>query len=363
MGEDGGGVIIAADAGAGDHEHEIRGKRCPPDLGGDRVRVVGLHIGDEGPGAGLNGSRGKQDGVAVHDVTWTELGADRLDLIPGRDDRDDRLPGDLQRGMAGRGGGGKVGRAQPAAGRDEQLTGLEVLADGPHMPSARCGTGDPRAAVGVDPDAFALYHGVHARWYRIAGVDPGERRGGEPARARRTVSGGTVSGGTVSGGTVRSYRDAIHRGAGGARRGPQGPDRGGCHPAEAVPDGDLLNGRHATPARVRAYVHPPGVGGIRAEPRAGRGSTRVISHAPTLRLEQAETAAEEQGARMRPPHINYVVRHILAAFFGRWPYVALVGIHRRRPVKAANVSWLTVVAHQEGALDEQAGALDRTACP
>jgi ferredoxin len=67
------------------------------------------------------------------------------------------------------------------------------------MPSARCRTGDPRAAVSVDPDAFALYHRVHARWYRIAGVDPGERRGGESARARPRVSGGTV----------RSYRDAF----------------------------------------------------------------------------------------------------------------------------------------------------------
>ena len=115
MGEDSSGVIIAADTGAGDHEHEIGGQRCPPDLGDDRVRVVGLDIGDEGPGADLNGSRGQQDGVAVNDVTWPELGADRLDLIPGRDDRDDRLPGDLQRGMPGRGGGGKIARAQPAA--------------------------------------------------------------------------------------------------------------------------------------------------------------------------------------------------------------------------------------------------------
>jgi hypothetical protein len=44
--------------------------------------------------------------------------------------------------------------------------------------------------------------------------------------------------------------------------------------------------------------------------------------------------------------INYVVRHILAAFFGRRAYVALVGIQRRRPVRTANVSWVTVVAHQ-----------------
>ena len=152
--------------------------------------------------------------------------------------------------------------------------------DSPHMPSARSGTGDPGAAVSVDPDAFALYHRVHARWYRIAGVDPGERRGGEPgARARHSVS---------EGGAVRSYRDAIHRGTGGARRGPQGPDRGGCHPAEAVPDRDLLNGRHATPARVRACVDPPGVGGIRAGPRGRRGGggdgRPCSTHQPDSRL-------------------------------------------------------------------------------
>ncbi len=42
-------------------------------------------------------------------------------------------PGDLQRGVPGRGGRGQIGRAQEVADRDEQLAGREVLARGAHV--------------------------------------------------------------------------------------------------------------------------------------------------------------------------------------------------------------------------------------
>ena len=59
--------------------------------------------------------------------------------IPGRDDRDDRPPGDFQRGMPGRGGSSQIGPAQTVTCRDEQLAGREVLATGAHVPPRGAG--------------------------------------------------------------------------------------------------------------------------------------------------------------------------------------------------------------------------------
>jgi hypothetical protein len=61
-------VITAAHTGTGDHQHQVGSTIRLPDLGSYRVRVVELHVPDEGQGAGLTGSRGKQDRVAVNDV-------------------------------------------------------------------------------------------------------------------------------------------------------------------------------------------------------------------------------------------------------------------------------------------------------
>ena len=107
-GDDGGGVIAAPGTGTRDDQHDVSSERGPPDLAGDRVRVVGLHAADDRPGAGLDGPGGQQEGVAVSDIAGPERRPDRLDLITGRDDRGHGLPGDGQRGMPHRSGSGQV---------------------------------------------------------------------------------------------------------------------------------------------------------------------------------------------------------------------------------------------------------------
>jgi hypothetical protein len=99
----------------------------------------GSYVADQRAGTDLTGARGKHEGVAVDDVVRPEYRSDWPDFIPGRDDRGDRPPGDLQRGMPRRGGSGLVGRAQVMACQDEQLAGLEVLALGAYAQSAGAG--------------------------------------------------------------------------------------------------------------------------------------------------------------------------------------------------------------------------------
>ena len=221
-GDHGGRVIAAPGAGARDDQHDVGGERGPPDLGGYRVRVIGLHVADERPGAGLPGPGGQQEGVAVGDVARPERRPDRPDLIPGRDDRGDGPPDDLEGVMPGRGGAGQIGRAEAVGRRDEQLAGREVLARGAHVQPAWRRAGDLGAAVGAELDPLALHHRVHARRHQVAGVDPDERAGGQRPHA--------------DGGRDGLDGDAVHRGTGGTGRGPARTDRGRRHPAEPVPD-------------------------------------------------------------------------------------------------------------------------------
>ena len=201
---------------------------------------------------------GEQDGVAVGDIARPERRPDRPDLIPGRDDRRDGPPGDLQRGVPGRGGSGQIGRAQAVAGRDEQLAGREVLARGAHVQPARRRSGDLRATVGAELDPLALHHRVHAGRHQVAGIHPGERAGGQLPYT--DGSGDSLDG------------DAIHRGAGGTGRGPAGTDRSRRHPAEPVPHRHPLGCGLDAPPRRGARVHPSRVGRLRAGPRSGCGS-------------------------------------------------------------------------------------------
>ena len=133
LSEDGGGEVAASAAGAGDDEHEV-GAACGfPDGGREDVGVVGLHVGDDRHGAGLRRARGEQEGVGVGELARSEYRTDGPDLVPGRDDRDDRLPRHRQRHVPRRRRGTDVGRPQSTARGDEQLPRLEVLADGAHV--------------------------------------------------------------------------------------------------------------------------------------------------------------------------------------------------------------------------------------
>jgi hypothetical protein len=137
-GNDGGRVIAAPGAGTRDDQHDVGSERDTPDFAGDRARVIGLHVTNQGPGAGLRDPGGQQEGIAVGDIPWPERRSDRPDLIPGRDDRGHGLPGHLQRGMPRRSGGGQTCRAQPVACR-EQLAGREVLVGGAYVQPAAPG--------------------------------------------------------------------------------------------------------------------------------------------------------------------------------------------------------------------------------
>jgi hypothetical protein len=80
------------------------------------------------------------------------------------------------RGGQAAGPGDDRGRviAAPGAGtRDDQ-----------HDVGGEGGTPDLGAPVGVEPDPLALHHRVRARRHRIAGIDPGERGGGQLPRRR-----------------------------------------------------------------------------------------------------------------------------------------------------------------------------------
>ena len=250
-------MVAAPGTGTCDDQHDVGIAPGTPDLRGECARVVGLHVADEGPSARLLRPGSKKKGVAVGDVARPERRPDRPDLIPGRDDRDDRLPRDLQPDMTRRGGGSQIGRAQAVASRDEQLAGLEVLAGGTHVQPARRRAGDLGAAAGAELDPLALYHRVHAGRQQVAGVHPDELGGTQLPDA------------DLAGGGLDS--DAIHRGTSETGRGPAGADASGRHPAKTVPHRHVLRRGHALPARGHAGVDPPCVGGRRAGPRGRCG--------------------------------------------------------------------------------------------
>ena len=137
LGEYRGGVVAAPPARPGDDKHQVGLGRRAPKLGGQRVRVVGHHGTDHGNRAELAAPCGEHKRVRVDDVASPQRGADRADLVPCRDDRDNGPPTHGHRGVpAGRRGSQVAGPQQPSRG-DQRLPGAEVLARRPHVPPPR----------------------------------------------------------------------------------------------------------------------------------------------------------------------------------------------------------------------------------
>ena len=153
---------------------------------------------------------------------------------------------DRELGVAGGGRERQVHRAEPAARREHELTGRDVLAD---PADVRAG-GDRRVdqhAVVAERQALARNHGVAPGGQRVAGVDDVERRPGQPQRiglARRAR-------------VLARDGDPVHR-RGGERGGRASrPDRLRGHAAEGVLDDHADDGQQA---RAVAGRRPRGEG-------------------------------------------------------------------------------------------------------
>ena len=80
------GVVVAPGARPGDEDHQVGVDGGLPDRGGDQLGVVGDDAGGPGLAADLGGLRGQHHRVGVGDLAGGQLGADRADLVAGRDD-------------------------------------------------------------------------------------------------------------------------------------------------------------------------------------------------------------------------------------------------------------------------------------
>ena len=96
--------------------------------------------------AGRLGLRDEHERVRVEDHAGRRLGADRADLVAGRQHRDDRRAVDEHVDGAGGRRGGDVDRPQAMALGQQQLGGADVLADRAHVLVGRDGAAQLRAA-------------------------------------------------------------------------------------------------------------------------------------------------------------------------------------------------------------------------
>ncbi len=173
-GDDTRGVVVAAGAGARDEQDEVGVRGRGAHGRGDGVRVVRHDPGDRRRAARLTRLRREHERVGVEDVARFEAGADRADLVAGRDHRHDGRAADRELGRPGRGARGDIHRAQAMPLRQQQLGGADVLADRPDVLVGRDG-GAQLGPVAGAVDVLAHDHRVVAGGQRVAGVDDLER--------------------------------------------------------------------------------------------------------------------------------------------------------------------------------------------
>jgi hypothetical protein len=177
---------------------------------------------------------GEHQGVGVGQLSGPQVRADRPDLVPGRDHRDDRRPADGQLGHPGRARGGDVDRPQPVASRQQELGGAHVLADRAHVlvgggrRTKLDGARALLAALAEPVHLLAHDHGIPAGRHRVPRVDDfvlvaAQRHRGRLGRAD---------------GVGGADRDAVHGGGVERRRGASRPDGLGGH----APDGLVERG-------------------------------------------------------------------------------------------------------------------------
>ena len=177
-----GGVVVAAGARAGDHDQQVAPLDRVADRAGDPRLVVGLDRQHDDLAAGLAGLAGEHQRVGLEQLAGLELRADRPHLIAGRQDRHDRLAVHADLGGAGGRGRRGVDRAQPVAGGQQQLGGADVLADRARVLVGR--DRGPQLGAAVDVvDVLAHHDRVEPVGHRVAGVDAPRTLPGRAAAA------------------------------------------------------------------------------------------------------------------------------------------------------------------------------------
>ena len=193
------GVVVASGARPGDEDHQVGVDGGRPDRGGDQLGVVDDDGGRPGLAADLGGLRGQHHRVGVGDLAGEQVGADRADLVAGRDDHHPGPAAHRQLDHSGGGAGGHVERSQPVALGEEQLGGADVLADRADVLVGRHGGTQLGAPVRGVVHVLAHDDGVVAGRQRVAGVDHRE-----VVQQHRCGLGGTDRRGGPHG-------DAVHR--------------------------------------------------------------------------------------------------------------------------------------------------------
>jgi hypothetical protein len=250
VGQHGRGVIVAACTRPGDDEHEIGlSSRCP-DRRRERATVVPRDREADRRAPRFANHRVQYQGVRVQDLAVSDLGAERAHLVSGRQDGDAWPPPNGECEMPGACGHSDVHGPQFVLARQQQFTGHDVLADGTHM-AQRLDRGDEfDRPVGQMRDVLAHHDGVVSSGQGVAGVDRGERFGGQPDGGHRSRLGEVRS----------SYGDPVHRCQIVSGRGPPRPDRCRRHPPDRLGDQDLLGLQPRSPTSGPAAAHPPAVG-------------------------------------------------------------------------------------------------------
>ena len=243
--DDGGGVVVAPGARAGDHDHQVGTPGALAHGGRDQRRVVGHDRHRLGLAAGLARLRGEHQRVRVDELPRRRLGAaERPHLVARRDDEHARGAPDRQRRVACRGRGGEVDGPQPVALGQQQLGRADVLPDRAHvLPRRRRGAHLGHAAGPVQ--LLAHHDRVEALGQRVAGVDDGEVRQRPRRRLRRPERVGGAHG------------DPVHRGGVVGGRGAQRPHRRRRHAAERLRRAAARRRRAGGPRARRARRRAP----------------------------------------------------------------------------------------------------------
>jgi hypothetical protein len=254
-----GGVVVAAGARPGDQHDQIGVPGGLADGRGDQLGVVGDDVGGPRVAADLGGLGGQHQRVGVGDVAGSEVGADRADLVAGRDDHHPGPAPDGQLDRAGGGARGDVDRAQPVPFGQQQFGGADVLADRADVLVGRHGGAQLGPAVRGPVHVLAHDDRVVAGRERITGVDDVEV--GQPDRRRLRGADG-----------VRGQdRDPVHRGGVEGGRGAARPHRLGGDPPQRPGHRHPhhVHPRRAPGGRARLPPRPPGLlgGDVRHERR------------------------------------------------------------------------------------------------
>ncbi len=229
----------------GDHEHEIAAARGLQHGGADQRGVVGPWRQALAERAAAARERLQHRAVGIGDLAGSEGRARRAQLAARRQDRDERPAHHVQLAVAGDGGERDVVGREQAAGRQQLVALLHVLARGAHVRAALDGALDEQAHRALAGD-LDLRDGIEAVVDRLARVDAQVGAGRERAVA----------------GLRGDHGVAVHRGAAVRRVRRERDQRPGKHPA-----GGFLE-RHALgTAAARSTPRPPA---RRARPRRRR---------------------------------------------------------------------------------------------